>query len=51
LRQIDRALLRVIEQRPGVATRMSVPRRRPSICGLMPTPPKMTSVRSRRYLP
>ena len=37
-------------RRPGVATRMSTPRRRASICGLMLTPPKTTGERQRRVL-
>ncbi len=38
-------------RRPGVATRMSMPRLRRSICGFMPTPPKITVEPSCRYLP
>ncbi len=37
--------------RPGVATTISTPRLRASICGLMPTPPNITIERSFRYLP
>jgi hypothetical protein len=40
--QVQRALLVMVEQPPGVATRMSTPLRRRSICGCMPTPPNMT---------
>ncbi len=38
-------------RRPGVATRMSTPWRRRSICGCMPTPPNITMLESFRYLP
>ena len=41
-RQVERALLWWSSRRPGVATRMSTPRRSLSICGCMPTPPKIT---------
>ena len=37
--------------RPGVATRMSTPRRSLSICGCMPTPPNITMLLSLLYLP
>jgi hypothetical protein len=35
-------------RRPGVATTMSTPRLSASICGLMPTPPKMAATRRMR---
>ena len=38
-------------RRPGVATRMSTPRRSALICGCMPTPPNITMLVSFRYLP
>ena len=38
-------------KRPGVATRMSTPRLMRSICGFMPTPPKITVEFNSRYLP
>ena len=38
-------------RRPGVATRMSTPRRSLSTCGDMPTPPNMTMLVSGKYLP
>jgi hypothetical protein len=38
-------------RRPGVATRMSTPRLRRSICGCMPTPPNITIEVSRVCLP
>ena len=37
--------------RPGVATRMSTPRRSLSICGCMPTPPNITMLESLACLP
>src|SRR3546814_423158 len=38
-------------RRPGVATRMSTPRRRLSTCGPMPAPPKMVVTFRRRWRP
>ena len=38
-------------RRPGQATRMSTPRRRLSICGCMPAPPKMVVTFMRRWRP
>mgnify|MGYP006947080820 CR=1 FL=1 len=54
VRQVDMALSdEVVQtaQRPGQAMRMSTPFRMASTCGAWPTPPKMTVLRSLRYLP
>ena len=51
VRQVDMALTNESFRRPGQAMRMSTPFRMASTCGAWPTPPKMTVLRSLRYLP
>ena len=51
VRQVDMALSDKSFRRPGQAMRMSTPFRMASTCGAWPTPPKMTVLRSLRYLP